>query len=107
MDLAQYLIKLLISLGVVLLVLVLILPILLRKFFLGVRVFGKGGSFEVRKVVPISRSVFLVELDIKGRTYILCVSDKGADVIYREDVASPDRSSGRGGPSTGEGDPAR
>jgi hypothetical protein len=103
MDLAQYLVKVLVSLGLVLLVLVFVLPLVLRRFFLGVRGTGKGESFEVRKVVPISRGVFIVELDIKGRTYILCVSERGADVIYREDGSSPDSPSGRGGPSSGEG----
>ncbi|MDQ7082639.1 MAG: hypothetical protein Q9N34_06580 [Aquificota bacterium] len=104
MDLTEYLIKVLLSLGVVILFLVLVLPLVLRRLFLGVRGTGKGNSFEVKKVVPISRSVLLVELDIKGKTFILCVSERGADVIYREDGTSPHTPSGRGGPRPGEGD---
>lgn len=106
MDLAEYLIKLLVSLGVVLLILVLLLPFLVRRFFFGVKGFGKGGSFEVRKVVPISRSVFIVELDVKGKTLILCVSERGADVIYRED-APPDTGPRGDRLSSGEADPSR
>ena len=104
MDLAQYLVKLLISLGVVLLFLVLVLPFLVRRFFLGVKGFRGNGSFEVRKVVPVSRSVLIVEIEVKGKTLIVCVSERGADVIYREDVAPPDSTPGRGGLGTGEGD---
>ncbi len=107
MDLTEYLVKILLSLGIVILALVLVLPVVLRRFLLGVRGVGKGESFEVKKVVPISKSVFLIELDIKGKTYILCVSEKGADVIYREDGTSPHTPSGRGGPRPGEGDTSR
>ncbi len=107
MDLAQYLVKLLVSLGVVLIVLVLVLPYVIKKFFFGVKGFGKEGHFEVRKVVPLSKGVLIVELEIRGKTFILCVSEKGADVIYREDGSPPDSGPGRGGPSPGEGDPTR
>jgi flagellar biogenesis protein FliO len=84
MELTQYLIKVVLSLLVVLGIILFLLPLLLRKG-LGFRGAPGKGSFEIKKVSPIAKNVFIVELDIKGRTFVLCVSEKGADVIYRED----------------------
>lgn len=87
MELSVYLIKVFLSLIVVLVAVVFLLPLILRKS-MGLKGFGGKGSFELKKVSPITRNVFIVELEIKGRTYVLCVSERGADVIYREDDKS-------------------
>ena len=107
MDFTEYLIKVFFSLLVVLVLLVLLLPYVLRRFA-GLRGFGGKGSFEIKKVSPITKNVFIVELEIKGKTYVLAVGEKGAEVIYREDDkgsdTSPDiRSDGSG---SGEGNPS-
>ncbi|WP_147425017.1 hypothetical protein [Hydrogenivirga caldilitoris] len=83
MEFSQYLIKVLISLLIVLGAAVLLLPFILRKF-IGVKGFGGKGNFEIKKIAPITKSVFIVELEVKGNTVVLCVSERGADVIYRE-----------------------
>lgn len=82
MDLVDYLIRVVISLLLVVVALLLLLPTILRRFTKGL---GGKGSFEIKKVSPISKNLFVVELEIKGKVYILVVGEKGADVIYRED----------------------
>ncbi len=84
MELSEYILKVALSLVIVILAVVFLLPFILRKS-MGLRGFGGKGSFEVKKVSAVAKNVFIVELEIKGRTFVLCVSEKGADVIYRED----------------------
>jgi len=106
MDFTEYLIKVLLSLLVVLAILILLLPYLLKRF-VGLKGLGGKGSFEIKKVSPIAKNVFIVELEIKEKTYVLVVGEKGAEVIYREDDkgsdTSPDARSGS--PSSGKGNP--
>ncbi len=79
----DYLLKLLVSLGVVLLAIVFLLPLFLRRFY---PIRGKGkGSFEVKKIAPLTKDIYIVELEVKGKTFVLCVSPKGADLIYRDE----------------------
>jgi len=93
MEFVEYLLRTALSLLIVVGAIVLILPILLRRF-MGFRLTSKGGSFEVKKIHPIGRNVYIVELEVKGETLLLCVSEKNAEVIYREngnnDTDSPD-----------------
>ncbi|GEM_PF-1356718 len=96
MELSDYVVRVLLSLGVVLIILFLALPWVLKRLT-GVKVLSGKGSFEVKKVTPLSKGIFIVELDIKGKTFVLCVSEKGADVIYRED--------GENSPSAGSSKP--
>ncbi len=102
MDLTGYLIKVVISLVIVLGAALILLPLILRRF-MGIKGFGGKGSFEIRKVSPISKNIFVVELEIKGRTYVLVVGEKGTDVIYREDDKDNPSSLGSGGDSLSSG----
>ncbi len=108
MELSDYLLRLGLSLAVVLIALFVLLPFFLKRFT-GFRGSGGKGSFEIKKVSPIARNVFIVELEVKGKTILLCVSERGADVIYREDgvgSSAPDIS-GSGGSGSGAGDSSR
>ncbi|EDP76578.1 hypothetical protein [Hydrogenivirga sp. 128-5-R1-1] len=98
MELSEYLVKVFLSLIVVVVAIVFLLPLVLRKS-MGLKGFGGKGSFELKKVSPITKNVFIVELEVKGRTYVLCISERGADVIYREDGTGSDSrgSAGSGG----------
>ncbi len=84
MELSDYILKVVVSLLIVLIVVFAVLPLILRKS-IGFRGFSGKGSFEIKKVSPVAKNIFIVELEIKGNTYVLCVSEKGADVIYKED----------------------
>ncbi len=108
MELSDYLLRLGLSLAVVLIALFVLLPFFLRRFT-GFRGSGGKGSFEIKKVSPIAKNVFIVELEVKGKTILLCVSEKGADVIYREDGVDPSAPdiSGSGGSGSGAGDSPR
>ena len=98
MELSEYLVKVFLSLIVVVVAIVFLLPLVLRKS-MGLKGFGGKGSFELKKVSPITKNVFIVELEVKGKTIVLCVGEKGADVIYREDGTGSDSrgSAGSGG----------
>ncbi len=98
MELSEYLVKVFLSLIVVVVAVVFLLPLALRKS-MGLKGFGGKGSFELKKVSPITKNVFIVELEVKGKTIVLCVGEKGADVIYREDGTGSDSrgSAGSGG----------
>ena len=108
MDLLEYLLRVLISLGVVVALILLALPYILRRLT-GLRTFTGKGSFEVKKIQPLTRSVHLAEIEIKGKTFVILFSDKGADVIYREDDKdNPSPAGSRGDrPRSGEGDTSR
>ncbi|GEM_PF-1000794 len=97
MELVQYLIKVLLSLALVVAVIVLALPYLMRRLT-GIKSLRGDGSFEIKKIQPITRSVHIVEILVKGKTILLVVSERGADVIYREDDKA-----GGGGPSEHRG----
>ena len=94
MELSQYILKVAISLVVVVVAIVILLPLILRRS-MGLKGFGGKGSFEIKKVSPITKNAYIVELEVKGKTLILCVSEKGADLIYSEhDNKSPPVTSG-------------
>ncbi len=95
MELSQYILKVAISLLVVIVAIVFLLPLILRRS-MGLKGFGGKGSFEIKKVSPITKNTYIVELEVKGKTIILCVGEKGADLIYSEhdNKASPDSSGG-------------
>ncbi len=100
MDFLEYLLRVLISLGVVVALILLALPYILRRLT-GIRTFTGKGSFEVKKIQPLTRSVHLAEIEIKGKTFVILFSDKGADVIYREDDKDSGGGSGGGLPRSG------
>ncbi len=111
MEFAEYLLRTALSLLIVVGAIALILPIFLRRVT-GFRFTNKGGSFEVRKIHPVGRNVYIVELEVKGKTLLLCVSEKNAEVIYREDgnndTDSPDyHNSGSGTTTTSHRDKGR
>ncbi len=88
MELFDFILRISIALLIVILSILFILPFMLRRFW-GIKVSGGEGSFEVKKIVPVSKGIYIVEVRVKDTTILLCVGEKGADVIYREDDKGP------------------
>ncbi len=105
MEISQYLLKVAISLLIVLLLILLLLPYLIRRLT-GIRSFSGKGSFTLKKVQPIARNAHLVEIEVKGKTLLILISEKGADVIYREDDKTGGGGSDHRLSGSGAGDPA-
>jgi flagellar protein FliO/FliZ len=90
MDFLLVALKVLVSLAIVVVLLLLTLPYL-ANYILRLRGIpaGSEGSFRVVKVQPLTRDIYVAELSIKGKTYILLLSGKGVEVIYRDEDDSP------------------
>jgi len=92
MEFYEHALRVIVSLAVVVVIALLGLPYIARRF-MGLKGMGSGDSFEVKKVLPLSKNVSLVELKVKGKTLLLVVGERGADVIYREDEGEGTRGS--------------
>ncbi len=86
MDFFLVALKVIVSLGIVLVILLLVMPYL-GKYILRLKGFSahSEGSFRIVKVQPLTRDTYIAEVEIKGKTYILAVSGGGVEIIYRED----------------------
>ena len=90
MDFLEYLIKTTIALVIVLILIFLIIPRLvptLYKWRVGASMY-EGDNVKIKKIMPISRNTFLVEMYIKGSLVVLCVTEKKAEVIFKEDAGN-------------------
>lgn len=78
--------KVLISLGIVIVVILLLLPYA-GNYLLRLKGFSseREAKFKVIKVQALTRDTYVAEIEIKGRTYILGISNKGIEIIYKED----------------------
>ena len=45
---------------------------------------GKSGNVKVLSIIPLVRGAFLVELEVKGVYMLILVSERGADVVYKD-----------------------
>jgi flagellar protein FliO/FliZ len=45
---------------------------------------GRSGNVKVLSIVPLVRGAFLVELEVKGVYMLILVSERGADVVYKD-----------------------
>ncbi len=87
MDFFDYLLKVFISLIIVLLLIFIVLPTVV-PFLQRVR-WGKGfydgENVKVKKVIPLAKNIFIAEIYVKDKLIVVCFTEKGADIIYRED----------------------
>ncbi|MCI4453685.1 MAG: hypothetical protein JHC25_01915 [Thermodesulfobacterium sp.] len=83
MDFFYSLLKVLLSLAIVVVLILLVVPymhpLLTRLSFK-----GKSDNVKVLSIVPLVRGAFLVELEVKGVYMLILVSERGADVVYKD-----------------------
>jgi flagellar protein FliO/FliZ len=83
MDLLYSLLKVLLSLAIVVVLILLVVPYL-HPLLTRLSLKGKSGNVKVLSIVPLMRGAFLVELEVKGVYMLILVSERGADVVYKD-----------------------
>jgi flagellar protein FliO/FliZ len=83
MDLFYSLLKVLLSLAIVVVLILLVVPYL-HPLLTRLSLRGKSGNVKVLSIVPLVRGAFLVELEVKGVYMLILVSERGADVVYKD-----------------------
>jgi flagellar protein FliO/FliZ len=83
MDFFYSLLKVLISLAIVVVLILLVVPYL-HPLLTRLSLKGKSGNVKVLSIVPLMRGAFLVELEVKGVYMLILVSERGADVVYKD-----------------------
>ena len=83
MDLFYSLLKVLFSLAIVVVLILLVVPYL-HPLLTRLSLKGKSGNVKVLSIVPLVRGAFLVELEVKGVYMLILVSERGADVVYKD-----------------------
>jgi len=83
MDFFYSLLKVLLSLAIVVVLILLVVPYL-HPLLTRLSLKGKSGNVKVLSIVPLMRGAFLVELEVKGVYMLILVSEKGADVVYKD-----------------------
>jgi len=83
MDLFYSLLKVLLSLAIVVVLILLVVPYL-HPLLTRLSLKGKSGNVKVLSIVPLIRGAFLVELEVKGVYMLILVSERGADVVYKD-----------------------
>ena len=83
MDLFYSLLKVLLSLAIVVVLILLVVPYL-HPLLTRLSLKGRSGNVKVLSIVPLMRGAFLVELEVKGVYMVILVSERGADVVYKD-----------------------
>jgi len=83
MDFFYSLLKVLLSLAIVVVLILLVVPYL-HPLLAKLSLKGKSGNVKVLSIVPLVRGAFLVELEVKGVYMLILVSERGADVVYKD-----------------------
>jgi flagellar protein FliO/FliZ len=83
MDFFYSLLKVLLSLAIVVVLILLVVPHL-HPLLTKLSLKGKSGNVKVLSIVPLVRGAFLVELEVKGVYMLILVSERGADVVYKD-----------------------
>ncbi len=86
-DLFLSLLRVLVSLAIVILLILIILPYLLPfiQKFKWMRN-GKDSHIKLKNVIPISKNMFLVELEIKEKLFVVAINERTIKVIYKDEV---------------------
>jgi len=83
MDFFYSLLKVLLSLAIAVVLILLVVPYL-HPLLTRLSLKGKSGNVKVLSIVPLMRGAFLVELEVKGVYMLILVSERGADVVYKD-----------------------
>ncbi len=83
MDFFYSLLKVLLSLAIVVVLILLVVPYL-HPLLTKLSLKGRSGNVKVLSIVPLVRGAFLVELEVKGVYMLILVSERGADVVYKD-----------------------
>ncbi|MDW8095541.1 MAG: hypothetical protein RMI51_01935 [Aquificaceae bacterium] len=81
------LLRVLVALGIVIVLILLTLPYLLPLFQrLKWTRDDRDSQVRLRKVIPLGRSMFLIELEIKGRLFVVAMTEGAVEVLYKDEA---------------------
>ncbi|QID33399.1 hypothetical protein [Pampinifervens florentissimum] len=76
----------LIALGIVIVLILITLPYLLPLLQrLRWTREEKGSEIKLRRVIPLGRNMLLVELEIRGKLFVLAITEGAVEVVYRDE----------------------
>ncbi len=78
--------RVLVALGIVIVFILITLPYLLPLFQrLSWAREEKGSEVKLKRVIHLGRNILLVELEIKGRLFVLAITEGAAEVVYKDE----------------------
>lgn len=79
----------LIALGIVIVLILIVLPYALPLFqrLRWIRE-DKGSEVKLKRITPLGRNIMLIELEIKGKLFVVAVSEGAVEVIYKDEADS-------------------
>lgn len=81
------LLRVLVALGIVIVLILITLPYLL-PLLQRIRWTKeeKGSDIKLKRLIPIGRNMFLIELEIKGKLFVVAMSEGAVEVIYKDEA---------------------
>ena len=81
------LLRVLVALGIVIVLILITLPYLLPLLQrLKWTKEEKGSDVKLKRLIPLGRNMFVIELEIKGKLFVVAMSECAVEVIYKDDV---------------------
>lgn len=81
------LLRVLVALGIVIVLILItlpyILPLLQRLKWSREE---KGSDVKIKRIIPFGRNMYVIELEIKGKLFVVVISEGAVEVIYRDEV---------------------
>ncbi|HAV40077.1 MAG TPA: hypothetical protein DCX31_03235 [Aquificaceae bacterium] len=86
-DFFLSLLRVLVALGIVIVLILITLPYLL-PLLQRIRWTKeeKGSDIKLKRLIPIGRNMFLIELEIKGKLFVVAMSEGAVEVIYKDEA---------------------
>ncbi len=85
-DLFFSFLRALVALGIVIVLILITLPYLLPLLQrLRWTREEKGSEIKLRRVIPLGRNMLLVELEIKGKLFVLAITEGAVEVVYKDE----------------------
>ncbi|MCS6997839.1 MAG: hypothetical protein N2648_01460 [Aquificaceae bacterium] len=89
-DLFFNLLRLLVALGIVIVLIFLTLPYLLPLLQrLKWSREERDTQIRLKRVIPLGRNMLLLEIEIRGRLFVVAMTEGSVEVVYRDEAGSP------------------
>ncbi len=86
-DFFLSLLRVLVALGIVIVLILITLPYLLPLLQrLKWTKEEKGSDVKLKRLIPLGRNMFVIELEIKGKLFVVAMSEGAVEVIYKDEA---------------------
>lgn len=86
-DFFLSLLRVIIALGIVVVLILITLPYvipIIQKLKFARE--DKDSQVKLRRIVPLGRNMFMIELEIKGRLFVVVLTEGAVEVIYKDEA---------------------